>query len=208
MTLRIVFAGSPAAAVPSLQALIDGPHEVVAVVTREPSPQGRKRTLTATPVAEVATQAGLPLIETNRLGPVADDLIGLEPDLGVIVAYVKLSDLARLELGTALFAFVGLIVVMIAAEAALEPHEIWRRLGPQASARLLGRLGGRALISCHNCDQLVPMAPLPARARAHCPRCSAALHRRKPNSIARTWALVLTAAILYIPANVLPVIEP
>ncbi|MGN6501623.1 MAG: methionyl-tRNA formyltransferase [Pseudolysinimonas sp.] len=85
--MRIVFAGSPAAAVPSLQALIDGPHEVVAVVTREPSPQGRKRTLTATPVAEVATQAGLPLIETNRLGPVADDLIGLEPDLGVIVAY-------------------------------------------------------------------------------------------------------------------------
>ena len=57
--------------------------------------------------------------------------------LGVIVAYVKLSDLARLELGIALFAFVGLIVVMIAAEAALEPHEIWRRLGPQASARQL-----------------------------------------------------------------------
>jgi paraquat-inducible protein A len=94
---------------------------------------------------------------------------------------------------------------MIAAEAALEPHEIWRRLGPQASVRLLGRLGGRALLSCHNCDQLVPMAPLPARASAHCPRCGAALHRRKPNSIARTWALVLTAAILYIPANVLPV---
>jgi paraquat-inducible protein A len=125
--------------------------------------------------------------------------------LGVIVAYVKLSDLARLELGIALFAFVGLIVVMIAAEAALEPHEIWRRLGPQASVRLLGRRCGRALISCHNCDQLASMPPLPARASAHCPRCGATMHRRKPNSLARTWALVLTAAILYIPANVLPV---
>jgi paraquat-inducible protein A len=125
--------------------------------------------------------------------------------LGVIVAYVKLSDLARLELGVALFAFVCLIVVMIAAQAALEPHEIWRRLGPQASVRLLGRLRGRALISCHNCDQMALMPPLPARSTAHCPRCEAAMHRRKPDSIARTWALVLTAAILYVPANLLPV---
>ena len=125
--------------------------------------------------------------------------------LGVIVAYVKLSDLARLELGIALFAFVGLIVVMIAAEAALEPHEIWRRLGPQASARQLRCRRGRALISCHNCDQLALMPPLPARATAHCPRCGATMHRRKPNSLARTWALVVAAAILYIPANLLPV---
>ncbi|MGH6899376.1 MAG: paraquat-inducible protein A [Geminicoccaceae bacterium] len=125
--------------------------------------------------------------------------------LGVLVAYVKLSDLARLELDTALFAFGGLIVVMIAAEAALEPHEIWRRLGPQASARWLGRQPGRALVSCHNCDQLSVMPPLPARASAHCPRCGATMHRRKPNSLARTWALVVTAALLYIPANVLPV---
>jgi paraquat-inducible protein A len=125
--------------------------------------------------------------------------------LGVIVAYVKLSDLARLELGTALFAFVGVIVVMIAAEAALEPHEIWRRLGAQASIRLLGRRRGRVLISCHDCDQLALMGALPARATAHCPRCGAAMHRRKPNSIPRTWALVITAAILYIPANLLPV---
>ena len=124
--------------------------------------------------------------------------------LGVIVAYVKLSDLARLELGIALFAFVGLIVVMIAAEAALEPHEIWRRLGPRprpdsfvAAARAPGQLS--------HCDQLALMPPLPARATAHCPRCGAALHRRKPNSLARTWALVLTAAIMYVPANVLPV---
>ena len=125
--------------------------------------------------------------------------------LGVIVAYVKLSDLARLELGIALFAFVGLIIVMIAAEAALEPHEIWRRLGPQASVRQLGRWRGRPVVSCHNCDQLAVMPRLPARATAHCPRCGATMHRRKPNSIARTWALVVTAAILYIPANLLPV---
>jgi paraquat-inducible protein A len=125
--------------------------------------------------------------------------------LGVIVAYVKLSAFATLELGVALLAFVGLILVMIAAEAALEPHEIWRRLGPQATARGLGLRRGRALAGCHNCDQLIALPPLPAGTSAHCPRCDAPIHRRRPNSIARTWALVVTAAILYIPANLLPV---
>jgi paraquat-inducible protein A len=38
-----------------------------------------------------------------------------------------------------------------------------------------------------------------------CPRCGATLHQRKPNSISRTWALVLAAFIVYIPANVLPI---
>src|SRR5690606_15457544 len=87
MPLRIVFAGSPAAAVPSLQALIDGPHEVVAVVTREDSPQGRKRVLTATPVADLATASGIPVIKANRLATVTDELLALDPDLGVVVAY-------------------------------------------------------------------------------------------------------------------------
>ncbi len=86
-SLRIVFAGSPAAAVPSLRALIDGPHEVVVVVTREDSRQGRKKILTPTPVAQEADAAGLRVIRTNRLEPVANELMALEPDLGVIVAY-------------------------------------------------------------------------------------------------------------------------
>ncbi len=40
-----------------------------------------------------------------------------------------------------------------------------------------------------------------------CPRCGASLHVRKPNSIGRTWALLIAALALYIPANVLPVME-
>lgn len=85
--LRIVFAGSPAAAVPSLRTLIDGPHEIAAVVTREPSPHGRRRVLTPTPVAELASREGIRVVAANRLAPVADELIALHADLGVIVAY-------------------------------------------------------------------------------------------------------------------------
>ena len=85
--LRIVFAGSPAAAVPSLRRLLGGPHQVVAVVTREDAPLGRKRVVTPTPVAAEAERADIPVIKANRLGPVTDDLIALGADLGVIVAY-------------------------------------------------------------------------------------------------------------------------
>jgi methionyl-tRNA formyltransferase len=86
-SLRIIFAGSPAAAVPSLHALLASEHDVVAVVTRDDAPQGRQRVLTPTPVAVEAESAGVPVIRANRLGPVTERLVALEADLGVIVAY-------------------------------------------------------------------------------------------------------------------------
>ena len=63
-----------------------------------------------------------------------------------------------------------------------------------------------SLVSCHICHLLVPAPQAQQNHRAEkCPRCGAALHSRKPNSIARTWALITAAAIFYIPANVLPI---
>jgi len=59
------------------------------------------------------------------------------------------------------------------------------------------------LVSCHDCRLLVK-GDSPAPGAARCPRCGASLHLRKPGSLARTWALLLAAAIMYIPANVLP----
>ncbi len=125
--------------------------------------------------------------------------------LGVFVAYVKLVELATLELGVALYSFVALIVVVAAADANLEPREVWQRLrrAPRV-ARVPAALRAR-LVGCHTCGLLSRLRPVPKGGHMLCPRCGAALHRRKPNSIARSWALVLTAAILYIPANVFPV---
>lgn len=59
--------------------------------------------------------------------------------------------------------------------------------------------------SCHACHRVLPVKPVPKGAHALCPRCGAALHLRKPQSLARSWALTLAAYILYIPANLLPV---
>jgi paraquat-inducible protein A len=62
-----------------------------------------------------------------------------------------------------------------------------------------------SLVSCHSCHLLSKARPLSKGSFAVCPRYRAALHSRKPNSIARTWALVIAAAVLYIPANLLPI---
>jgi paraquat-inducible protein A len=61
------------------------------------------------------------------------------------------------------------------------------------------------LISCHACHQLSRLPARLANSDAICPRCEAHIHSRKPNSISRTWALLIAAYILYIPANLLPV---
>ncbi|WP_285137476.1 methionyl-tRNA formyltransferase [Microbacterium sp. lyk4-40-TSB-66] len=86
--MRLVFAGTPAVAVPSLRALATGPHEIVAVVTRNDAPLGRKRVLTPSPVAQAAGDLGIPIIKADRLdADVTERITALAPDLGVIVAY-------------------------------------------------------------------------------------------------------------------------
>jgi paraquat-inducible protein A len=60
------------------------------------------------------------------------------------------------------------------------------------------------LLACHTCAFL---ARADGESHAWCPRCGAALHFRKPDSIARTWAFLIASVILYLPANVLPVME-
>ena len=73
-------------------------------------------------------------------------------------------------------------------------------MNPQAASAVR-----RGLLACHVC-QLVTLADARANDRC-CRRCGAKLHVRKPDSIARTWALLLAAMILYVPANLLPITE-
>lgn len=62
------------------------------------------------------------------------------------------------------------------------------------------------LASCHICRQVLRLPPVPATG-LKCPRCGGTVHSRIPHSLARTWALLLAAMILYIPANVYPIMQ-
>ena len=122
--------------------------------------------------------------------------------LGVLVAYVKLTDLATLEIGPALFAFTALIFVLAAAESSIEPREVWTALGDQGLRKMPGHRSRGRIVGCHACGLVLDLS---GRAHAACPRCGAHMHHRKRDGLNRTWALVITAFILYIPANLFPV---
>lgn len=99
--MRVIFAGTPAAAVPSLQKLLDvGRHEVIAVLTRPPRPAGRGRHLTPSPVAQVAEQAQIPVLTPSRLGDpeLLAQLRHLGPDCCPVVAYGGLVPPAALAI--------------------------------------------------------------------------------------------------------------
>jgi len=119
---------------------------------------------------------------------------------GVFVAYVKLGDVVKIGLSTGVYALIALTFVLVWIDSALDRHALWERLAPDAQDDAAE--GSDELIGCEVCGLIN------VRYTEHqdCRRCDSGLHPRKPDSIARTWALVIAAAILYVPANYFPVL--
>lgn len=132
--------------------------------------------------------------------------------LGVFVAYTRLVDLARVDVGIACYAMGGLMVVMALADATLDHEAVWEALPPRGEAPRTtatvaapvptrGPSAARAgLVGCQHC------ALVCAAGDSCCPRCGGDLPARKPHSLSRTTAYLVAAAALYIPANILPVL--
>ena len=134
----------------------------------------------------------------ERIGPWAMVEVFL---LGTFVAFTRLGAIARVETGVALYALGGLMLTMVLADAVLDADTVWERMEalhlvpPPEQDQRTG-----PLLGCDDCSR-VNHAP----AGAACSRCGSILRLRKPDSLQRTWALLGAAAILYIPANVFPV---
>ena len=98
--MKIVFAGTPEFAVPTLQALLDSPHQVCAVYTQPDRPAGRGRKLTASPVKTLAVSAQLPVYqpENFKTAEAIQQLAALEPDLLVVIAYGLILPQAVLDI--------------------------------------------------------------------------------------------------------------
>jgi paraquat-inducible protein A len=127
--------------------------------------------------------------------------------LGVFVAYAKLVALATIEVGVAVYSLAALMVVMAVIDIELEPEMVWqdmarRGLLPVRAATAPETSAGQSTIRCDGCG----FVNLAGKEDDACWRCDARLRRRKENSLARTWALVAAAAILYVPANLFPVL--
>jgi methionyl-tRNA formyltransferase len=98
--MRLVFAGTPRAAVPSLEALLRSSHEVAAVVTRPDAPAGRGLRLAPSPIAERAAEAGIELLKPRR--PRDPDFLerlqAIAPDCCPVTAYGSLIPKAALDI--------------------------------------------------------------------------------------------------------------
>jgi paraquat-inducible protein A len=120
--------------------------------------------------------------------------------LGVFVAYTRLIAIAHVQVGGAVLALGALMLATAAADGALDHEAVWE--GLEGRGVVAGHVAGArpgARFGCDSCG-------LVSHASVACPRCGAAVRPRKPNSVNRTWALMLAAAMLYIPANTLPVL--
>ncbi|MEU1523496.1 methionyl-tRNA formyltransferase [Nocardia rhamnosiphila] len=98
--MRIVFAGTPDPAVPSLRRLLDSRHEVVAVVTRPDAVAGRGRKLKRSPVGQLADEHGIPVLTPGKPGDpeFVEALTELAPDCCPVVAYGALLPPGVLEI--------------------------------------------------------------------------------------------------------------
>jgi len=123
--------------------------------------------------------------------------------LGFLVAYTRLAAMATVHLDTALYALIGLVISMAAADAALDDEAVWRALDhlERPGARIAAPAAADAApIGCRCCNMVNLSLP-----GDECRRCHAVLQPRIANSVNRCWALVAAAVLLYVPANIYPV---
>ncbi|WP_287146138.1 MULTISPECIES: paraquat-inducible protein A [Aeromonas] len=124
--------------------------------------------------------------------------------IGVLISLVKLMGMADIKMGLSFWAFVGYTVLLIKTISSLDRMWLWQRLfGPTGARELDAEATAMAsgLVGCHICGALSEVG------EHSCPRCGGKLHSRKPGGLSRTWALLLTSVILYVPANIYPIMD-
>ncbi|WP_333795656.1 PqiA/YebS family transporter subunit [Rheinheimera sp.] len=125
--------------------------------------------------------------------------------MGLIVSFVKLLSHFDISLGMSFWAFCLFCLLHLRTFQVVDRHELWSRIAP-APQPVAGKVAGQTGLSqqlkvCGCCTALVPLNEV------HCSRCGTKVRQRIPDSIQRTMALLITASILYIPANLLPMME-
>lgn len=132
--------------------------------------------------------------------------------IGGFVAYTRIDAVASVEVDVGGWCLLASTFALLLALTQVDDRTVWGALHPHAEetpglddsvdhgrTTVLARSGP---LACITCDLLVPASAEGKR----CPRCRARLHRRKPDAFRRTLALLLAGYLLYIPANLLPVL--
>lgn len=116
--------------------------------------------------------------------------------LGVLVTTVKLGDSATVILEPGMFTFFALVMVLVTSYWLLDKKNLWSWL---YSNNCFTYDKNELLYDCEVCHAMVGQSIV--EDQGHCPRCDARMHIRIPHSLQKTTALIIAAAILYVPAN-------
>lgn len=119
--------------------------------------------------------------------------------VGSCVAYTRLQDVGNVHIDVGGWCLLGSTLALLVTGICLDESVVWdamtyRGEAPPPAARS---------ISCDTCDLLLPTS----QTGAPCPRCGTRLRQRKSNALARTLALVIAGFVLYLPANLLPILD-
>jgi paraquat-inducible protein A len=139
--------------------------------------------------------------------------------VAALVSLVKLTDIGEVQLGVSFWAYCVFALLLLKTTRSVDIDLLWFKLAGEPPPDLSIRCGINAAeqhaVGCKTCGLVnaLPAADSGSNTSKHstgepenyvCQRCGSYLYLRKPNSIQLTWALLLTAAILYIPANAYP----
>jgi len=119
--------------------------------------------------------------------------------IGCFVAYSRIEAIATVEIGVGGWCLIAGTFMLMFALTQLDERTVWESL-PRTDA---SEAQSTDTTACTICDLIVPLA----RQGKPCPRCGATLHHRKPGAVQRTAALLIAGFLLYIPANLLPVLS-
>lgn len=121
--------------------------------------------------------------------------------LGIFIAFVKLRDLGEISTHAGLYCFTALLVSGLAATLVFDPGFVWDRTGNAVDSDLPEFPEKDETVLCRTCNRVCRNY----KNGNQCQRCGAGLSVRKPESLSRTWALVITGVFLMIPANLCPI---
>lgn len=122
--------------------------------------------------------------------------------IAILVSLIKLMVLADIEFGPSFWAYIGFVVCFIEMLHQINIDNLWERIVPYQSpitADLTKTAAAQSLKSCPTCGQV--------SGDKQCPRCNTLLFARKPDGLNKVWAWFTTSMILFVPANLLPIMN-
>ncbi|MDC8804711.1 paraquat-inducible protein A [Halomonas pacifica] len=126
--------------------------------------------------------------------------------IGALVSLIKIAGMAEVQLGTAFWAFCAFAVLLLMTTQSIDGDWMWFTLAGEPRAPHGTHPGERAAVQditgCPTCGLI---GRLDERGRGQCRRCGERLRARLPHSQQRTWALLAAACVMYLPANLYPI---